>query len=168
MLRFAVLAMWVGWGCGEPVTQTCANGTCVCEAEAECDLPCDAPPCHLDCLEGSTCEGQCANGDCACAPGATCAFSCHAPPCHVECAGDNPSCDGACANGQCTCGPASTCAFTCDAPPCHADCEAGATCSLTCPDGIDGNCSLDRCDAAPMTCPDGITAVCGLPCPTDG
>lgn len=156
------LAVWVG-SCNAPEA-SCANGVCVCEAKADCSIECDAPPCHVDCHDDSSCTAACANGDCTCRPGATCDFECAAPPCHVKCEGDNPACDGACANGQCTCGPGSVCDFVCDAPPCHADCE-GASCALTCPDGVDGNCSLDACGGEVVTCEDGRTATCDTPCP---
>ncbi|MGH1345888.1 MAG: hypothetical protein ACRBN8_30265 [Nannocystales bacterium] len=168
-LRWVVglAVVWVmGAACGDAEEKPCANGTCVCEANANCEIGCAAPPCHVDCLEGSNCEAECANGDCICRTGAACSFACDAPPCHVTCDGDNPSCDGACANGQCTCGPRSSCAFVCDAPPCHANCEAGASCSLSCPSGINGNCSLDTCDGEVTMCEDGTTVTCGVPCPS--
>lgn len=160
LLSFGLL----GLACHEEPVD-CANGTCVCAAGQTCDIECAAPPCHVDCEPDSDCNSQCANGSCTCRESATCAFSCLAPPCHVICEGDHPHCDGACANGECTCGPDSRCDFVCDAPPCHANCGAGSSCSLLCPDGLNGNCSLDTCDGGAMTCPNGTTAVCGVPCP---
>ncbi len=160
-----LLGAAVGGAChDEP--EPCGNGTCVCPVEHSCDVPCAAPPCHLDCEERSDCTGECANGDCTCRVGAMCAFECAAPPCHVKCEGDHPRCDGACANGTCSCGPDSTCAFVCDAPPCHAECEAGSTCTLACPSGYGMGCDFTRCAAGePTVCDDGQTASCGAPCP---
>ncbi len=160
----ALVALVLG-GCHDDRAAECANGECICAAGADCTIPCAAPPCQATCEPDSTCESECANGDCTCEPGARCMFSCAAPPCHVACLGDHEQCDGQCANGTCTCGPNSECAFECTAPPCHAECEAGSSCSLRCPDGLDGNCSLDQCDGTPTACPDGVTAVCGVPCP---
>lgn len=148
-----------------PQDGPCGNGTCVCPVDGECDIPCAAPPCHLDCQDGSSCSGECANGDCTCRAHASCTFACAAPPCHVKCEGNNPQCDGACANGECSCGANSSCAFTCDAPPCHARCEAGSSCTLTCPSGANGDCNIVACDGEAVICDDGIVNACGAPCP---
>lgn len=150
-----------------PETLCDANG-CWCPVEDDCTLPCPAPPCHVDCRDGSRCDGECANGECTCRAQATCDFGCDAPPCHVICEGDNPHCNGVCANGSCTCGPDSSCAFVCDAPPCHASCPSGSACTLECPSGYDGNCDFTDCAAGePAICGDGTIAACGVACPAD-
>lgn len=144
----------------------CANGTCVCPAGGDCNLPCAAPPCHIDCGPDSTCDGECANGTCTCREGATCSLECDAPPCHVECEGDHPMCDGECANGTCSCGEHSSCAFLCEAPPCHADCSADSACTLECPSGYGDGCDFTSCAAGEATvCPGGLVAACNAPCP---
>ncbi|MBL9025786.1 MAG: hypothetical protein JNL21_26560 [Myxococcales bacterium] len=157
------LALVLAASCGEA---TCENGLCTCEAGANCDFECDAPPCHVDCGEGSDCSGACANGTCECAPEATCDFACDAPPCHVTCAGDNPSCSGTCANGTCACGSNSSCAFTCSAGPCHVTCDG--TCVVDCPPDTAGtqNCDITSCAAGEIVvCPGGAATTCGAPCP---
>jgi hypothetical protein len=150
------------------VQADCSNGTCVCEANAQCNLTCDAPPCHVDCGSGSSCSGVCANGDCTCEEGASCSFTCGSPPCHVTCEGDNPQCDGTCADGQCTCGADSTCRFTCASGPCHTTCPAGAHCVVDCPAGTAGteNCDITSCAAGKaVLCAGGKATTCGAECP---
>jgi hypothetical protein len=144
---------------------TCGNGDCTCGSGSDCRFACKVSPCHVDC-NGDSCSGTCANGDCSCARGGSCDFRCSKGPCHVECAGDNDHCSGTCANGTCHCGAGSHCDFTCADHNCHVECEAGATCTLACPDGSPGTqgCSIDTCGAGEATlCADGSMA-CGVPC----
>lgn len=162
----ATLALFFGLtSCDDELD--CENGECRCLAGDECNLTCDAPPCHVVCEEDSSCSGACANGNCTCEAGADCDFTCDAPPCHVTCEGDNPSCSGTCANGTCKCGPNSTCTFECAAGPCHANCEGA--CLVTCPPETAGtqNCDISQCGLGEVVvCPGGGATACGVPCPS--
>jgi hypothetical protein len=168
-LLFGALAAVVA--CNSGGASDCSNGTCLCPAGTSCELGCAAPPCHVDCGNGSACTGTCANGTCTCEEGAECEFSCGAPPCHVACTGSNPTCDGVCANGDCSCGPNSVCHFACQSGPCHTTCEAGSVCVVDCPPGTAGtqDCDMPTCAAGQaITCPTHDHVVCGTStCPTD-
>ncbi len=138
--------------------EDCENQACICAEGATCDFDCVAPPCHIECREGSDCTGQCANGSCQCASDSNCSFGCDAPPCHVDC-GSGANCDGTCANGDCSCGADSECHFGCQAGPCHVECGARSTCT--------GECSNGTCECGPdgrceFTCKDGN---CKTQCP---
>jgi hypothetical protein len=147
----------------------CDGGNCVCASGASCEFACEEPPCHVVCKgDNDECKGTCGNGDCTCGEGSDCDFACKVSPCHVDCAGDNAACSGTCSNGTCRCGPGSHCDFTCADHNCHVECDAGATCTLACPDGSPGTqgCSIDACAAGEATlCADG-TLACGVACPT--
>ncbi|AKT42832.1 uncharacterized protein CMC5_070600 [Chondromyces crocatus] len=163
-----VVAAAVGGGCGADADdERCADGLCVCEFGASCNLDCEAPPCNVTC-DGNNpdCRGACANGECICGTGSSCDFRCDAPPCHVTCEGDNPDCEGTCANGQCTCAVGSSCDFDCGAPPCHVTCEGdnpdceGTCANGTCACGPRSSCEF-TCESGPChtTCDEGSTCV---------
>jgi hypothetical protein len=111
-------------------TIVCANGTCTCEPEASCEIPCGAPPCHLSCAANNPeCSGDCANGDCTCGGGSTCDFACTDHNCSATCAsgahctlhcpdanaGEQGCKFTSCAAGQATLCPDGT-TTTCNAP----------------------------------------------------
>jgi hypothetical protein len=148
----------------------CANGTCTCSHGAECDIDCEAPPCHVICADkGTFCEGECGNGECICEPGAACEFYCQSPPCHVSCEG-NDRCTGVCANGDCNCSLGSTCSFNCVAGPCHVNCAGdnpvcdGTCANGTCTCGPNSDCRFSCLDAdCSAVCEAG--SACVLECP---
>lgn len=145
--------------CEADETYPCANDACVCPLGESCDIPCAAPPCHLDCAgDNPDCRGQCGNGECRCGSGSHCDFGCHSPPCHVHCEAGS-TCTGTCANGTCRCDQGSVCALSCSAGPCHVDCAGdNAQC--------DGECANGTCRCGPnsrceFVCTDGnCQAVC--------
>jgi hypothetical protein len=128
----------------------CTNGTCVCEHGADCNIDCQAPPCHVICKDSGTyCNAECGNGECICEPGAECDFDCQSPPCHVDCQG-NDRCSGVCANGECDCSLGSTCDFDCLAGPCHVNCAGdNPSCNGVCANG---------------TCTCGANSICEFSC----
>jgi hypothetical protein len=152
---------FAAFGCSDDDPPPCANGQCFCQSGASCQLPCFAPPCHIDCAgDNPSCLGECGNGGCFCGPRSHCQFGCKSPPCHVTC--DPASeCAATCANGTCRCESGSTCDFTCLAGPCHVEC-AGQNQSC------DGECANGECSCGPSStchfvCRDGnCPASCGL------
>ena len=157
-------------GDGTVCDGVCGNSSCNCGPGAVCDFECHSAPCHVNCDNGDFCSGVCANGSCNCSTGSTCSFDCLSGPCLVNCEGNNPHCDGVAANGTSTCGPGSTCNFGCLDDDCHIVCEAGATCTLNCPNGNAGiqGCSFSTCAAGePIVCEGGFYTTCGTPCPVD-
>jgi hypothetical protein len=165
---FAVAVAWLAVGCHGSTNADCSNGTCGCERGSTCEFSCDSPPCHVDCLPGSSCSAACADGTCTCEEGAACSFVCNTGPCHVTCVGDNGFCSGECWDGQCDCGSGSTCSFRCDSPPCHTTCDLGSSCVLDClPNGAGGpSCDIVSCaTGSPTLCPGGEFVTCNADCP---
>jgi len=135
---------------GCKITGHCGGGDCVCPEGASCELECDAPPCHVECVgRNPECRAECGNGDCACGPDSHCDLTCHSPPCHVQC-DESTNCSAVCANGDCTCSSGSECAFTCDAGPCHVACEGNHR-------RCDGQCANGTCECGP-------SSVCSFEC----
>jgi hypothetical protein len=150
----------------------CANGHCYCAGDNDCQIPCAAPPCHIECVgEEVSCTAECGNGSCLCGEGSECAFGCQSPPCHVRCE-PGASCTGECANGSCTCERGASCTFDCQSGPCHVRCVGdNPLCKGTCANGscacgpastchfscMDGNCSAscDRGSSCVLECPSG-------------
>lgn len=149
----------------------CENGHCYCLDEQRCEIPCRAPPCHVDCLgDESVCTAECGNGECYCDEGADCAFGCHSAPCHVDCEAGS-TCTGTCENGTCRCARGASCAFDCGSGPCHVQCEGdnarceGECSNGTCACGPNGSCSFKCLDGnCSATCAEG--ASCVLECPS--
>lgn len=126
----------------DDVRYACENGHCYCSGDDRCQIPCYAPPCHIDCVgRDVSCSAECGNGSCLCGPGSECAFGCQSPPCHVRCE-EGASCTGTCANGSCNCARGGSCAFDCQSGPCHVQC-AGDNSSC------DGECSNGSCACGP-------------------
>ena len=110
------------FGCDDDDPPPCWNGQCFCPPGESCQLPCLAPPCHIECArDNPSCVGQCGNGECHCGPRSLCRFTCQSPPCHVSC-DSATDCAGTCANGTCRCETGSSCEFDCAAGPCHVEC----------------------------------------------
>ncbi len=157
-LRLAWLLLAVA-GCGDDVEYVCADGTCYCERGEHCEIPCGAPPCHVECQGDDTaCTAECGNGSCLCGDDSACAFFCHSPPCHVTCAG-SAACSGTCANGTCACERGASCDFSCDSGPCHVQCEGDhVSCDGEC---ANGTCACGPRSACRFTClDDNCAATC--------
>jgi hypothetical protein len=120
----------------------CENGTCYCRPGRDCEIPCAAPPCHVECVaDNRSCTGECGNGSCLCGDDSNCALFCHSPPCHVRCE-PGALCSGTCANGTCACERSASCDFTCESGPCHVQCAGD---NLAC----DGECANGSCTCGP-------------------
>lgn len=172
MLRIAALTLLLLACDDDDVRFACENGRCYCLDDERCEIPCYAPPCHVDCLgEDVTCVAECGNGECYCGDGADCTFGCHSPPCHVNCE-LGASCTGTCENGTCRCARGADCVFDCGSGPCHVQCEGdNGTCDGECSNGtcacgpnsscsfkcLDGNCSVSCAAGAScvLECPGG-------------
>ncbi len=170
LFAFTLLAAGAALGCDDDDDAgPCRNGECICSEGSNCEIWCDAPPCHVLC-EGNNdaCDAECANGDCVCGSDSHCDFACAAPPCHVQC-DEHTSCTGECANGTCLCESGSTCDFECDTGPCHVECEGDTECSGTCRNnscvcGPGSTCSFS-CGDHNCTTECGPGASCLLECP---
>jgi hypothetical protein len=153
LLSISILSVCCSIGGCKEKNYSCKNGVCTCKAGQDCDIDCEAPPCHIVCEDpGTHCDAVCGNGDCTCKPGSECDFTCHSPPCHVTCHEDT-LCTGVCANGDCTCGAGSVCDFDCMAGPCHVHCEGDhESCSGVC---ANGSCTCGANSSCRFGCLDG-------------